>query len=352
MWVPPPNLHPFPMDSLTQIVLGAAVSVAVMRRRTAVWKAALWGGVAGTLPDLDVLIAHGDPILDMVLHRAESHALFWLTLFSFPFAWLVARVQGVQGDGAQLRWWWLAMWLALITHPLLDAFTVYGTQLWLPFSNYPVALGSVFIIDPAVTLPWLIGLAVVLARRGDARGLRANAWGLALGTAVLLLGVGLQARVEGLARASLAAQGVQPERVLVTPAPLSMLLWRVVAVQGAAYYEGFHGLLDAPGAMHFDRFERGAALEGAIAGIDGAQRIRHFSHGFYKLQETASGQLVISDLRMGQEPHYSFAFAVAQRSSPFAPLPLAQAVGGTGPVAPALAWLGRRMLGQPAPPPR
>ena len=99
------------MDSLTQVVLGAAVSVAVMRRRSAVWKAALWGGVAGTLPDLDVLVSHGDPILNMVLHRAESHALFWLTLFSLPFAWLVARVQR---DAVQLRWWWLAIIVPLV----------------------------------------------------------------------------------------------------------------------------------------------------------------------------------------------------------------------------------------------
>ena len=66
------------MDSLTQIALGASIGVAVMGRRTAAWKAALWGGVAGLLPDLDVLIDHGDPILNMVLHRAETHALFWL----------------------------------------------------------------------------------------------------------------------------------------------------------------------------------------------------------------------------------------------------------------------------------
>lgn len=337
------------MDSATQLILGAAVGVAVMRRRTAAWKAALWGGVAGTLPDLDVLIAHGDPILNMVLHRAESHALFWLTLFSLPFAWGVARVQGEWG---QWRRWWLALWLALVTHPLLDAFTVYGTQLLLPLTDYPVALGSVFIIDPAVTLPWLVGLAVVLARRGDVRGQRANLWGLALGTAVLLAGVGLQARVEHLARASLAAQGVHPERVLVTPAPLSMLLWRVVAMEGDGYYEGFHGLLDGPGPMRFERFDRGARLEAAVAAIDGAQRIRRFSHGFYKLHESAGGQLVITDLRMGLEPHYSFAFAVAQRGSPFAPLPVAQTVGGAVPVGPALAWLGRRMRGEQVAPPR
>ena len=49
------------MDSLTQIALGSAVGVAVMGRRTAVWKAALWGAIGGTLPDLDTFIDHGDP---------------------------------------------------------------------------------------------------------------------------------------------------------------------------------------------------------------------------------------------------------------------------------------------------
>ena len=46
--------------------------------------------MAGTLSDLDVLIDHGGPIRRMVLHRAETHTLFWLTLFSLPFAAAVA----------------------------------------------------------------------------------------------------------------------------------------------------------------------------------------------------------------------------------------------------------------------
>eukprot|EP01031_Cornospumella_fuschlensis_P006459 gene6459-8028_t len=60
--------------------LGAAVGIAVMGRRTAVWKAALWGGLCGTLPDLDAFIDHGDALLHMTRHRAESLALFVLTL--------------------------------------------------------------------------------------------------------------------------------------------------------------------------------------------------------------------------------------------------------------------------------
>src|SRR5690606_29423639 len=118
------------MDSLTQVTLGAAVGVAVMGRRTAVWKAALWGGVAGTLPDLDVFIDHGDALRNMTLHRGASHALFWLTLAAPVLAALPAALHR---ERAHFRRWWLAMWLALVTHPLLDAMTVYGTHLLLPF---------------------------------------------------------------------------------------------------------------------------------------------------------------------------------------------------------------------------
>lgn len=103
--------------------------------------------------------------------------------------------------------------------------------------------------------------------------------------------------------------------MLVTPAPFSMLLWWVVAVDGEYCHEGFHALLDPAGPMQFERFDRGISLEAAVVDFDGAQRIGNFSHGFYKLHETGQGQLIITDLRMGQEPHYSFAFVVAERGS-------------------------------------
>ena len=209
------------MDSLSQIALGAAVGVAVMGRRTAVWKAAAWGAVAGTLPDLDVIIDHGDPIRNMVLHRAETHALFWLTLFSLPFAALVARLNG---EWSLWRRWWLAMWLALVTHPLLDAMTVYGTQLALPFSNHPYGVGSVFIIDPLYTVPLLVGGIWALVSRGGRRGLAANAVGLAISTAYLGWTFAAQQYVENIARASLVQQGLQAERLLVSPTAFNSLL--------------------------------------------------------------------------------------------------------------------------------
>ncbi len=342
------------MDSLTQIALGAAVSVAVMRRRTAVWKAALWGAVAGTLPDLDVFIDHGDPILNMVLHRAHSHALLWLTLLALP---LTAAVTRLHGEGALWRRWGLALWLALVTHPLLDTLTIYGTQLAQPFSSHPFAVGSVFIIDPLVTLPWLFGVAWALARRGQAASLRANDVGLLLGVLYLAAGVLAQHTVRNEALLALRAQGLpqlRSEQLLVTPAGFSVLLWRVVALDGAHFLEGYRSLLDPPGPLHVDRYARGAALDAALGTLADtnaqAARVRAFSHGFYKVDE-ADRLVRICDLRMGAQPHYSFCFALARRASALRPLPAPLAVGSRIDLQRALPWFWARLRGQPVAPP-
>jgi inner membrane protein len=336
------------MDSLSQIALGSAVGMAAMGRRTAAWKAAAWGAVAGTLPDLDVLIDHGDPIRNMVLHRAETHALFWLTLFSLPLAAAIARLHR---EWALWRRWWLAIWLVLVTHPLLDAMTVYGTRLALPFSDHPFGAGSVFIIDPLYTLPLLAGAGWALASGGDVRGRFANAAGLVLSTAYLAWGLVAQQQVERIARASLAAQGIAAERVLVTPTAFNSLLWRVVALSGEHYHEGFHSLLDASAQISFDRFERGAALAAELQGLDGVRRIAAFSKGFFKLHQDGA-RVLVSDLRMGQEPAYVFTFAVAERHSPPVPLAAPERVGSRPDLARALPWLWQRALGRPLPPPR
>ena len=52
------------MDSLTQVVLGAAVAEAAFGKKIGN-KAILWGGVAGTIPDLDVIVS---PFSTQLLH--------------------------------------------------------------------------------------------------------------------------------------------------------------------------------------------------------------------------------------------------------------------------------------------
>ncbi|MEZ5705054.1 MAG: metal-dependent hydrolase [Burkholderiaceae bacterium] len=348
------------MDSLTQIALGSAVGVAVMGRRTAVWKAALWGAIGGTLPDLDVVIDHGNPVLNMVRHRAESHSLFYLTLLAPLLAWVAARChrradvgphpaaepQAVRVAGDWRRYyrrWWLALWLVLVTHPLLDTMTVYGTQLLVPFSRYPFGVGSVFIIDPAYTLMLLVGVGAALWRR-NARGLRWNAVALTLATLYLGWSMVAQHRVATIARASWPVPDVTTGALLVTPAPFNTLLWRLVVTTPNQYFEGYYAFLDPEPTVRWTAHPRGADLIEQHGKVDAVRHIAAFSHGFFKLQTSADGHVLLTDLRMGQEPDYSFTFDLGE-----------PAQVGTAPIGQqrmradigkALPWLWQRLLGR------
>jgi inner membrane protein len=335
------------MDSLSQIALGSAVAIGVMGRRTAIWKAATWGAVAGTLPDLDVVIDHGDALLNMVLHRAESHALFWLTLFAPLLAAVVARLHG---EAALFRRWWLALWAVLITHPLLDAMTVYGTQLLLPFTNHPFGVGSVFIIDPAYTLPLIAGVVAALRMADAARGLRWNAAGLILSSAYLAWGVGAQWQVERIARASLQQAGIEAEGLLVTPTPFNTVLWRLVATTPTQYHEGFYSFMDATPTVRWTAHPRGGELMAQHGQAEPVARLAAFTHGFYRLATTTDGQLRITDLRMGQEPAYTFNFDLGPLAA-VGSVPARQ-VSQRPDVEAALSWLWTRLKGHDVPSPR
>jgi len=330
------------VDSLSQYALGAAVGVAVMGRRTAVWKAALVGGLCGTLPDLDALIDHGDVVRNVTFHRAESHALLYLTAASPVVAWLASRLTR---QPREFRRWWLAAWLVLMTHALLDAMTIYGTQLALPLTDYPFGVGSIFIIDPLYTLPLLIGLvATGVARAVNRR--RYNLWGLALSTLYLGWSVGGQWHVDQIAQQSLPADLVEAPR-LVTATAFNTVLWRIVVMDpsGERYLEGFYSLLDRERRIHFTSHARDAALFDATQSLWAVARIEWFTHGFFSMREQ-DGIATITDLRMGQQPDYPFSYAVARAdASGWAEVTPAEA-GSRGDVGEGLAWLWRRLKGQ------
>jgi inner membrane protein len=335
------------MDSVTQVLLGASIGVAVMGRRTALWKSALWGGVAGLLPDLDVLLDHGDPILNMIRHRAESHALLLLTLFAFPMAWAVSRLH--RQPQLYGRWWW-ALMLALVTHPLLDLMTIYGTQVFQPFSDEAYGLGSMFIVDPLYSLPLLAGVVAALRVKTVGRALAINGWALAFSTAYLVWSALAQWGVTQHARQSLQAQGLPSQQILVTPAPLSTVVWRVVALDGERFHEGFYALMDGGRTIRFVAHERGESLATQNAEHPQLQRLARFTDGFFKVQGN-SDKLVVTDLRMGQEPDYVFSFDIGPPLQAGQTHPVASQISRRMDVGGGLNWLGQRILGHDVPPP-
>ncbi|MCP5156131.1 MAG: metal-dependent hydrolase [Ectothiorhodospiraceae bacterium] len=310
------------MDSVTQALLGAAVGQATLGR-TIGRRALLWGAMCGTLPDLDVLVPFADPVADFTYHRSASHSVLVLTALTPVVAWLATRVHPDTRD--QHRRWLAMVWLAFVTHILLDCFTVYGTQILWPLSSYPVGWSTVFIIDPAYTVPLALGVLCALVAGARARvGRVANAVGLGLGCAYLAWTVGAKAYVERAVRAGLAAQGLPSEHVLTTPAPFNTLLWRFVAMDDDGYYEGYRSVLDRDAEIHANRYPSRADLVAPLAGHWPVERLRWFTKGFYAvtLEDEA---VVMSDLRMGVEPDYVFRFAVGAVGNPHPrPVPAAR----------------------------
>ena len=339
------------MDSITQAALGAAVGTAVMGRTRPVWQAALAGAVIGTLPDLDVFIDEGDPIRNMVLHRAETHAFFWQFLIAPFFAGILAFLTRTR---ALFVRWWILVVLGLFTHSTLDAMTVYGTQLALPFSDHLFGLGSLFIIDPLYTLPLLLGLLMALLLR-EPRRRRWNAAGLMISTAYALWSVGAQAYVLDTAKTAPEARGLITDRILVTPTPFNTLLWRVVLLHDDYYQEAFYSLFDpfveSGRTLRFEKFTRRDDLDHRTAGFDDADLIRDFSKGFYALSDDGR-HIRITDLRMGQHPYYVFSFAFAEHhSEPVVPI-TPRRFTNRMPLGPGVAWIWDRMWGEDIAPPR
>ncbi len=301
------------MDSVTQMVLGAAVAEATIGRKIGN-RAILWGAVAGTMPDLDVFVPLGDVVKDFTYHRSASHSLFVLALVTPLLVWLITRIHA---DTRELRKrWMLTIFLVFATHVLLDSLTAYGTQIFWPLLNTPVSLSSVFIIDPTYTLPLLIGViaALVMTRDSD-RGHLVNRFGLIASTAYLAWSLVAKGIVDRNFEDALVDQGISYQRIFSTPAPFNTLLWRAVVRDEGGYYEGYYSLFDDNNDIRFSYHPSQEALLTEIADHWPVQRLQWFSRGFYAVSER-QGDIVISDLRMGYEPSYVFQFKVGKISNP------------------------------------
>ncbi len=241
-----------------------------------------------------------------------------------------------------------------MTHPLLDVFTVYGTQLLAPFSRRPFAVGSVFIIDPLVTVPLAVGLGVAVWAGRRARARRASAVGIAAAVAYLALGVAFQHHARSTVDAALAERGVVAERVLVAAGPLSSLVWRGVAQADGAFVPFSLHVLDRPGDVRFDPSLPAADLGPALAESRTGRTLRWFSRGWLArldAEADGAGDVVVADVRFGRlgldevDP-WVFRWRI-DRGPPYAfsQLPSAPAFGDGE-------WgrLARRILRQPAGP--
>ena len=355
------------MDSLTQIVLGAACGEVVLGKKAGN-RAMLWGGIGGTIPDLDIIANFvTDDMTALAFHRAITHSLFFAVTAPLVFGWLVARFyksglyqhkwykstamgiwlllmaliafgvnyvpvsmeKGIswpvlltsvgvfvlvtmalwrkyyqteleEVEISTKEWAWLFFW-AILTHPLLDCCTAFGTQLFQPFSDYRVALNNVSVVDPIYTVPFLICLIVAgLLTRKSAKRRWVNYLGIAVSSAYLLFGAYHKLKVDNIFEASLQQQNIAFSRFTTSPTIGNNILWHGVAEGDSAYFHGYYSFLDQQEKVL--KFVEIPKNHGLIAGHENDRSIKiltWFSNGYYTITEREDGELQLNDMRFG-----------------------------------------------------
>jgi inner membrane protein len=297
------------MDSLTQIVLGGAVGYAVLGNKVG-RKAAIYGAILGTLPDLDVFLPYAGEVEAFTYHRGFSHSLLVHLLISPMIVWLITRCHK---DTVlyNKRWFWL-VFICLSTHAILDSFTVYGTQLLWPITEYPFAVSNLFIIDPLYTLPLLVAFIVILLPNiKPERAFKINLFAIVISSLYVCWSLVAKLYIDKKVETALNDRHIKANHYLSTPAPLSTLLWRTLIMSDGQYYEGYVSVFDSASDVSLEVYNSSETLLENIKDEWGVQRLQWFTKGFYSVKQDKQN-IVLSDLRMGAECGYVFNFIVGE----------------------------------------
>lgn len=237
------------MDSLTQIILGAACGEAILGKKIGN-KALLFGAIGGTIPDLDVFIGnlfYNNKIDAMLYHRGFMHSILFSIIAAFLLGWLVYKLynSGKRLDTTTKNDWIKLFFWSLFTHPILDCFTPYGTQLFAPFSNYRIAFNTIAVADPLYTLPFLICIIVIMFyKRNSVKRKKWLVYGLVISSIYMLFTIGNKLYIDSIFKASVAQKGIEYSRFSSQPSILNNVLWYGVAETENTYEVAYYSLFD------------------------------------------------------------------------------------------------------------
>ena len=237
------------MDSLTQIVLGAACGEVALGKKIGN-KALLFGAIGGTIPYLDVFVGrwiYSNEIDINAYHRGFMHSIVFAILAAFILGWIVHRLydSGKRKETTTLNDWRKLFFFSVFTHPILDSFTPYGTQLFQPFSDYRIAFNTISVVDPAYTVPFLLCLIIAMFFN------RSHKWrrtfvrtGIFVSSFYLVLTMINKIYIDSIFRDSLHEKGIKYIRFRAQPSILNNILWYGIAETEDHYYAAYYSLFD------------------------------------------------------------------------------------------------------------
>jgi len=304
------------MDSLSQIVLGAAVGNQVLGKKMGN-KAILYGAISGTMPDLDVLYGEFlDPLTATDIHRGFSHSTLFFIFLSPILGWILQKIE--HKKGVNFKEATLFTFLILQTHALLDLFTTWGTQLFWPLETR-FSLQSIFVIDPLYTLPFLFLLILSMKKnKQDPKRMFWNRTALIVSTSYLFFTLIVQAIALQKFEKQLEQNKISYQEIVVKPSPFNIILWTTNVKVDNGYYIGDYSFFDTKPIQ----FQFIPTQKELISNIEDAAviiQLKRISEGWYCITEKEE-QLLFNDLRFGvmnadkNDMQFSFSYHITEEN--------------------------------------
>jgi inner membrane protein len=284
------------MDSITQIILGTAVGEVVCSKYFPKRRAALWGGLAGLIPDLDIVISpFVSEVGQLIYHRTFTHSLLFVFLAPLVFAYLL------KGE-IKFKYWYRLFFWGFFTHVVLDCLTSFGTAVFWPISDYRVAVGSVFIADLFYTIPFLLILILALKdRRKTKRRRRLAILSLVVSTFYLTFGLYTNFDARTQFENALLASETEYKRLYVSPTPLNIFLWRGLIETENGYATSLYSFFDQSLPEFGSEFKHNKNILPDHLKSDEFQDLVAFSDGYYSITDNENGSYLYYDVRYGLE---------------------------------------------------
>lgn len=284
------------MDSLTQIVLGAAVGEAVIGKKVGN-KAMLWGAIAGTIPDLDVLSKYFvDNVTANEWHRGFSHSILFSLLIAPILGWIISQLYN--NEEADWKDWTKLIFMGIFTHPILDAFTTWGTQLFWPL-DYKISFKNIFVVDPLYTVPFLTFVLIAMFyQKNHPTRRKLNNLGLLISTSYMFLTLGIKWYTYGIFKQSIENQNISYQEIQTKPTALNSILWSTNVKTKDSFMIGYYSLLDEDENISFLKFPKNHELLGTMKNTALVSRLIKLSEGWYTI-EKISEKVIFNDLRFG-----------------------------------------------------
>lgn len=198
------------------------------------------------------------------------------------------------------EWFWL-FWWSIFTHPLLDCFTSYGTQIFQPFSDYPVAFSSISVVDPMYTLPFIICVLIAASISKHKAPRRIVNWlGIGLSSAYLLFTLYHKYEADQIFKQALAKEGIVYSRFTTSPTLLNNFLWQGVAEGDSAFYHSSFTLLgEEPYIRQFNVLSKGHEWIKPYQNDHTVKILQWFTRGYYSVLKLSDNKFQLNDLRYG-----------------------------------------------------